>query len=79
MIIEEKNGRSIVSPDQRLLFNLLHGMFTEQHQKGLINYHGLHLVSLETGDPEKGNIYIDNKLVSKRVLRDLIGFKTWKI
>lgn len=74
MVIEEKNGSSEVSEDFRLMANFLHKAIQEQCRKDGVEYLGLHLVQLETGNPDTGKIRIDTKEVSKEELKSFMEF-----
>ena len=63
--IEEKRYMAKPEFPQRKIFKMLNKV-----AKCDPNYRGFHLIQFERTSPEDGNVYIDNKLVSKEQLID---------
>lgn len=76
MILEEKNGMAIVTPDQKMMLEFLSRAVRTQAKIEGIKYHGTHLVRLpKSGKPEEG-CELDNKVVTEEQLKKFLSFET---
>lgn len=75
MILEYKNGEAVVSADQSLMLNFFQKAVKDYCEKNNVEFLGVHLIRLETGNPSTGKIEFDGKLVDEKALIERLSFR----
>lgn len=71
MLIEEKRYMSEIKFPQKRTFRKIHRYMT-----GNVQYCGFHLIQFQKTNPDDGDVYWNNKKISKSELLDKLQFKT---